>query len=84
MLFRSEHLKICDYGNIQIDQGEQTQRALIEKLASKVGLCLTRNNVPFIVGGSRDLLQAVSLASNSAEVFLSVSPTLDLDQEPSS
>lgn len=51
-----EHLKICDYGNIQIDNGEQTQQALIDKLATKVGLCLTRGNVPFIVGGSRDLL----------------------------
>ena len=51
-----EHLKICDYGNIQIDDGEQNQQALIDKLATKVGLCLTRGNIPFIVGGSRDLL----------------------------
>jgi arginase family enzyme len=51
-----ENLKICDYGNIQIDDGEQSQQALIDKLATKVGLCLTRGNIPFVVGGSRDLL----------------------------
>lgn len=51
-----EHLKICDYGNIQVDGGEFDRQGLLDKLATKVGICLSRGNVPFIVGGSRDLL----------------------------
>jgi arginase family enzyme len=54
-----EHLKVCDYGNIQIDGDAPNHKALMDKLATKVGLCLSRGNIPFIIGGSRDLLQAV-------------------------
>jgi arginase family enzyme len=54
-----EHLKICDYGNIQIDDGQSNMKDLMAKLSKKVGLCIGKGNIPFIVGGSRDLLQAV-------------------------
>ena len=54
-----EHLKICDYGNIQIDEGQADMKALMAKLSKKVSLCIDRGNIPIIVGGSRDLLQAV-------------------------
>ena len=37
-----------------------TIQALYGKLATKVGLCLQREFIPFIIGGSRDLLQAVT------------------------
>lgn len=32
-----------------------TTKQLYDKLATKVGLCIKRKNIPFIVGGSRDL-----------------------------
>jgi hypothetical protein len=37
-----------------------TIQALYGKLATKVGLCLQREFIPFVIGGSRDLLQAVT------------------------
>jgi arginase family enzyme len=77
-----EHLKICDYGNIQIDDGLSDMKALMSKLSKKVSLCVGRGNIPFIVGGSRDLLQAVCESENSPTVFLSISPNLDLEQQP--
>jgi len=56
--------KISDYGNIQIQDElaadqctliKPTMKQLYAKLATKVGLCIKRSNIPCIVGGSRDL-----------------------------
>jgi len=30
------------------------------KLSTKVGLCLKRTNVPFVIGGSRDLFKSIT------------------------
>ena len=35
-------------------------KALYDKLATKIGLCLKRLNIPVVVGGSRDLFQSVT------------------------
>jgi len=58
---------ISDYGNIQTDQTLDPSRAikpenlqaLYDKLQLKHKLCLERNNIAFIVGGSKDLLDSV-------------------------
>ena len=55
--------KIADYGNIQITATMNAQQFMIKptitelyaKLATKVGLCLNRGFIPFVIGGSRDL-----------------------------
>lgn len=36
-----------------------TMKQLYEKLALKVGICIKRQNIPFVVGGSRDLFQGI-------------------------
>lgn len=69
-------IKICDYGNIQIDAKADIKQ-LYAKLATKLGLCYTRKNIPFIIGGSRDLLQAVCDADNSPPIFVCITPVLD-------
>jgi len=57
--------KISDYGNIQtteITNGQPTpisdnnMSALYSKLSLKLGKCLERNNICFIMGGSKDML----------------------------
>ena len=65
--------------------------ALYAKLATKVGLCLQRSFIPVVIGGSRDLMQAVidSYLAQSAKLdgdgvahevqFLSVNNSLDVD-----
>lgn len=55
---------ISDYGNIQIDKvpdnskniNEENMRSLYEKLQHKHKLCLQRNNICFVVGGSKDMV----------------------------
>jgi hypothetical protein len=37
-----------------------TTKQLYAKLATKVGLCIKRKNIAFVVGGSRDLFQAIT------------------------
>jgi hypothetical protein len=46
---------------------------LYEKLASKVGLCNQRGNIPFIMGGSRELLYYLPSGSHFC-----VSSSLDM------
>ncbi len=58
---------------------------LLSKLALKVSLCIQRGNIPFIIGGSRDLFGAVSDALQKAKpdctnAFISVNHRMDLDE----
>ena len=48
--------QLDDLGNV-ISQRmiKPTQKQLLTKLATKVGLCLQRDYVPVVIGGSRDL-----------------------------
>ena len=69
----NEKLKICDYGNIQIENCSDLLK-LYEKLGTKVGLCIQRGNIPFVVGGSRDLLQAYGKGD-----FVCVTPCTDME-----
>jgi hypothetical protein len=36
-----------------------TIKQLYDKLATKVGLCVKRKNIAFVIGGSRDLFQPI-------------------------
>lgn len=47
---------------------------LYGKLCTKVGLCLQRDFIPVVIGGSRDLFQAV------ADAYLSQSAKLDASE----
>lgn len=55
---------ISDYGNIQIDKvtdmskniSDENMGLLYEKLRLKHKLCLQRNNIAFVVGGTKDLV----------------------------
>ena len=44
----------------------------MEKLATKVGLCLKRNNIPFVIGGSRDLFKSITDAYLAHEAPIKV------------
>ncbi|CDW90855.1 arginase family protein [Stylonychia lemnae] len=81
--------KISDYGNIQIDtlpgQPKAQIQELLKKLQQKVELCIKRGNIPFIIGGSRDLFGAVSDAlqkekQESRNAYISISHRLDVDE----
>ena len=64
--------KISDYGNISTETvlngqnniAEPNMYELYQKLKTKTGLCLERNNRLFLVGGSKDMLHPVSDAYN--------------------
>ena len=55
---------ISDYGNIQIDKvpdnakniNEENMKGLYDKLQLKHKLCLERNNISFVVGGTKDMV----------------------------
>jgi len=49
-------VKICDYGNIVIEGNDKEIIPLYDKLQAKVCTCIKRGNIPFVIGGSRDLL----------------------------
>ena len=66
-----EHLpKISDYGNIQTDSianGQKTMneaqlQELYDKLQKKFRLCLERNNMSFVIGGSKDMFPSLQKA----------------------
>ena len=57
---------------------------LLEKLTTKAKLCIQRGNIPFIIGGSRDLFGAVANALIEAKpeatnAFVSINHRLDLE-----
>ena len=55
---------ISDYGNIQIDKvtdnskniSDENIQMLYDKLSLKHKLCLQRNNISFVVGGTKDMV----------------------------
>jgi arginase family enzyme len=60
---------ISDYGNIQIthpDGKPPSQDELLDKLSTKVNACIKRGNIPFVVGGTRDMSLGV-LKNSEAE-----------------
>ena len=52
---------------------------LYEKLSTKVGLCNQRKNLPFVVGGTRDLVQAICDAQEAPATFVCVTQSIDLE-----
>jgi hypothetical protein len=57
--------RIADYGNIQIttEPGKSqkpSQMDLLNKLTTKVSACIMRSNIPFIIGGTRDVTYSVA------------------------
>ena len=52
-------LIITDYGNIHIDeQKDANYEELIKKLKTKVKSVLMKNNLPIVIGGSKDCCYA--------------------------
>lgn len=58
------------------------QKELLDKLQAKVQACIKRGNIPFIVGGTRDLSYAVASAlfsDSKKSLLILIRPDLDLD-----
>lgn len=62
-----------------------TTAELYQKLATKVGLCIARKNIAFVVGGSRDLFQPIvdaylGLKEQHKVTFVQLNTQLDMAQ----